>query len=83
MADFPNMRLYQNANGGSPVPLAESANSGWKTPAEMGGGFSAMCWCVHSLTCAALICDIDDIDSACVLVVVVVVVVVVVGRVAS
>jgi hypothetical protein len=44
MANFPNMRLYQNGDGGSKTPLAESANSGWKLPAEMGGSFSAMCW---------------------------------------
>ena len=42
MANFPNMRLYQNSGGGSAVPVAESGNSGWKTPAKMGGSFSAM-----------------------------------------
>lgn len=44
MANFPHMRLYQNGDRGSPVPLPESANTGWKTPAAMGGSFSAMCW---------------------------------------
>eukprot|EP00040_Diaphanoeca_grandis_P038616 m.256893 g.256893 ORF g.256893 m.256893 type:complete len:558 (-) comp34804_c0_seq1:142-1815(-) len=44
MSNFNNMRLYQNSQGGSSVPLAESANTGWKLPSAMGGGFSAMCW---------------------------------------
>ena len=38
MANFPMMRLSQNTNGGSKVPLAESGNTGWLTPAKMGGG---------------------------------------------
>jgi sialate O-acetylesterase len=44
MANFPMMRLSQNTDGGSKVPLAESGNTGWLTPAKMGGKFSAMCW---------------------------------------
>ena len=44
MANFPNMRLYENEGGGSSTPLAESRNSGWKLPKDFGGGFSAMCW---------------------------------------
>lgn len=44
MSQFNNLRLYQNAGGGSPAPQTESANSGWMTPAKMGGRFSAMCW---------------------------------------
>jgi hypothetical protein len=44
MANYPNIRLYQNSASGSKVPLPESSNSGWKTPAEFGYTFSAMCW---------------------------------------
>ena len=44
MVNFPQMRLSQNTNGGSKVPLAESGNTGWMTPDKMGGKFSAMCW---------------------------------------
>jgi hypothetical protein len=44
MANFPNMRLYQNTHGSSSVPLAESNNTGWLVPKAMGGSFSAMCW---------------------------------------
>jgi sialate O-acetylesterase len=53
MANYPNIRLYQNLDGnrgpehsgGSLVPLAESSNSGWLTSDKFqNGGFSAMCW---------------------------------------
>ena len=44
MANYPNMRLTQNSNRGSLVPLLESQNTGWLTPAKMGGSFSATCW---------------------------------------
>jgi hypothetical protein len=44
MANYPNMRLTQNSNPGSLVPLLESQNTGWLTPAKMGGSFSATCW---------------------------------------
>lgn len=44
MADYPHMRLSQNTDRGSKVPLAESGNTGWMTPAKMGGKFSATCW---------------------------------------
>eukprot|EP00035_Acanthoeca_spectabilis_P040094 m.67335 g.67335 ORF g.67335 m.67335 type:complete len:551 (-) comp9859_c0_seq1:1737-3389(-) len=44
MAEYPHMRLYMNTYGGSKVPLAESSNTGWLLPEDMGGKFSAMCW---------------------------------------
>eukprot|EP01052_Picozoa_sp_SAG31_P048278 SAG31_NODE_10029_length_1193_cov_2.914991_1_plen_313_part_01 len=44
MANYPHMRLSQNTDGGSKVPLAESGNTGWMNPAKMGGKFSATCW---------------------------------------
>jgi sialate O-acetylesterase len=44
MVNYPQMRLSQNTDRGSPVPLAESGNTGWMTPDKMGGKFSAMCW---------------------------------------
>jgi len=44
MANYPHMRLYQNVDGGSTVPLPESTNSGWQVPPAIGGKFSAMCW---------------------------------------
>ena len=44
MANFPNIRLYPKDGPQSSTPLAESPNSGWKLPADMGASFSAMCW---------------------------------------
>ena len=50
MASFPNLRLYQNLGIRHPKhpwmekPQAESPNSGWQLPKEMGGKFSAMCY---------------------------------------
>jgi len=56
MANYPNMRLYQNLDGdrgpehsgGSKTPLAESSNTGWlmtdNQHIQKYGGFSAMCW---------------------------------------
>ena len=44
MANYPNMRLYQNTDTYSPVPLSESNNTGWLAPKDMGEKFSAMCW---------------------------------------
>ena len=46
MANYPNMRLYQNSGWehGSKTPMAESSNSGWLTSDKFNGGFSAMCW---------------------------------------
>jgi sialate O-acetylesterase len=44
MANWPHLRLFENLNGGSKVPLADSKSSGWKTPEAFGGGFSAACW---------------------------------------
>ena len=44
MADWPHLRLFENTDRGSKVPLADSGSTGWKTPAEFGGGFSAACW---------------------------------------
>ena len=44
MANYPHIRLHNNENGGSAVPLLESQNSGWRTPEKMGGSFSATCW---------------------------------------
>lgn len=48
MAEYPHMRLYMNTYGGSKVPLAESSNTGWLLPEDMGGKFSAMCWVSHA-----------------------------------
>ena len=47
MANYPNMRLYQNLDGargpehsgGSKTPLAESSNSGWLTSDKFNGGW--------------------------------------------
>jgi hypothetical protein len=41
MADYPHLRLLNDGGGGAATPQLESRNSGWKTPAEMGGSFSA------------------------------------------
>ena len=49
MANYPNMRLYQNTHGSSTVPLTESNNTGWLAPKDMGESFSAMCWWVSRL----------------------------------
>jgi hypothetical protein len=44
MANWPHLRLFENTDRGSKVPLADSGSTGWKTPEEFGGGFSAACW---------------------------------------
>jgi hypothetical protein len=42
------MRLFTVANNKSQVPQADlpAGSSGWLKPSDMGGQFSAVCWCV-------------------------------------
>ena len=45
MADYDSsIRLYTVLGASSPEPRADSRGTGWKTPSETGGGFSATCW---------------------------------------
>jgi len=45
MADYDDgIRLYTVGGGSSTTPKADAHGSGWHTPSQTGGGFSATCW---------------------------------------